>query len=70
MAEPQEAITRYGLSSAGAITGVERRGKVWPGRGMGPPQAIPSFLSQGGSEETYFTCQHKGGLVLDPCLSQ
>ena len=68
--EPQEAITRYGLSSAGAITEGRRREKVQPSSGMGQPQPIPSFLSQGGSKEMYFTYQHKGGLVLHPCASQ
>ena len=70
MGEPQEAITRYGLSSAGAITGGGRREKVWPGRGMGSPQTNPSFLSRGGSKESYFTYQDKGGLVLCPCVSK
>ena len=49
MGEPQEAITRYGLSSAGTITGGRRREKVWPGRGMGSPQPNASSLSRGGS---------------------
>ena len=66
---PKKAITRYGLSSAGAITGGGGREKVWPSRGMGPPQPIPSFLPRGGSKETYFTYQHKRGLVLHPCAS-
>ena len=70
MGEPQEAITRYGLASAGDITGGRRRDKVWPGRHMGSPQPNPFSLSRGGSKETYFTYQHKGGLVLQPCASQ
>ena len=66
----QEAITRYGLSSAGIFTGGRGREKVWPGRGMGSPQPNSSSLSRGGGKETYFTYQHKGGLVLNPCASQ
>ena len=70
MGEPQKAITRYGLSSASAFTGGRGREKVWPGRGMGSPQTNPSSLSRGGGKDTYFTYQHKGGLVLCPCVSQ
>ena len=65
MGEPQ---VEYDLFSAGTITGGRRRENVWPGGGIGPPQPIPSFLSQGGSKETFFTYQHKGGLVLHPCV--
>ena len=70
MGEPQEAITRYDLSSAGAIIGGRRREKVWPGMGMGSPQPNPSSFSRGGGKETYSTYQHRGGLVLHPCASQ
>ena len=43
--KPQEAITRYGLSSAGAITRCEEEKRSGLVGGMGPPQQIPSFLS-------------------------
>ena len=47
---------------------VEEEKRVWPGGGICPPQPIPSFLSKGGSKETYLTYQHKEGLVLHPCV--
>ena len=47
MGEPQETITRYGLSSAGAITGGRRTEKVWPGGGwVHPNQFLLSSLEE------------------------
>ena len=53
--EPQEAITRYGLSSAGAITG-GRREKVWPGGVWVHPNEFPlSSLEDAAKKFTLLT---------------